>query len=280
LPTLSEAQVRQYHTEGFTVAPDFVRHEVVDELLDELEDVTRGNTLADYNESRMEMEPDQPPDGTLVRRLYDPCTHYPGFVALSENAKILDCVEQLIGPDILFESSKVNLKPPQIGSVVEWHQDGAYGLLTNMDSLAVIMYMDEATRNNGCAQLIPTHPKEGLLDHSSNGYFVGKVTEEMDTSEALPIEGGAGALIFLHTMTPHSSLANRSDRPRRTVIWGYRAAHAYPIYMGQNGPNEVERLVRGRRLDYARFEEMERNVPRYPEGSSSLYQLQERARKS
>ena len=277
---LSDVQVRQYHDDGFTVAHDFLNHKEVDLLLEDLEEITQGNTLSDFDESRVEMEPDQPPEGALVRRVYDPCTHYPRFVGLSENERILDCVEQLIGPDIIFESSKVNMKPPQIGSVVEWHQDGAYGVLTNLDNLAVLMYMDDANRSNGCTQVIPGLHKEPLLDHSSNGYFTGKVTEVLDTSKAVPIEGNAGTLIFLHSMVPHSSLVNKSNRSRRTVIWGYRAAHAYPIYTGQVGSNKLDRLVRGSWLDYVRFEEMERVVPRYPEGASSLYQIQERSRTS
>ena len=104
------------------------------------------------------------------------------------------------------------------------------------------------------------------------------VTEEIDDRDAVAVEGKAGTAVFLHCMMPHTSLPNRSDRPRRTLIWGYRAAHAHPVVTVREIDDEMGRVVRGGRLDFARFEKMELAVPRYPEGGKSLYQLQERAR--
>lgn len=64
----------------------------------------------------------QAPDGTRVRRLYEPCTHYSEFRALSESGQLLASPEQLLGNNLLFHHSKLNMKPPDIGSVVEWHR--------------------------------------------------------------------------------------------------------------------------------------------------------------
>jgi len=274
---LSESQVAEYHERGATLVPDFLDRAEVSALLDEVEDAIRGNTLAEHDATRMEMEADQPPDGALVRRLYDPCSHYSGFVALSERDDILDCVEQLVGADIFFESSKLNMKLPRVGSVVEWHQDMAYGPTTNQGSVALLLYLDNTDRSNGCLQVLPGRHNGGVLDHSRDGYFQGMVTEEVDESTAVALEGPAGSLIFLHCMTPHSSIANTSDRPRRTAIWGYRAADSFPVLRAHDADNSVARLVRGRRLDYARFSEMELPVPRYHKPGESLYQIQERA---
>ena len=44
----------------------------------------------------------------------------------------------------MFHYSKINMKPPSIGSVVEWHQDLSYYPLTNSSSLAVLIYLDDA----------------------------------------------------------------------------------------------------------------------------------------
>jgi phytanoyl-CoA hydroxylase len=71
----------------------------------------------------MEMEPNQDPEGKAVRRIYEPCTYYPWFHTFSESPKTLDVLEQLVGPNLYFHYSKINMKPPRLGSVVEWHQD-------------------------------------------------------------------------------------------------------------------------------------------------------------
>ncbi len=278
---LTEAQITEYHQNGYTVYPDFLNSDEVAELLTETEKIIHGATLVNHDKDRMEMEPDQPRDGTKVRRLYEPCSHYPLFRELSESDKLLDSVEQLLGPNLLFHYSKLNMKPPEIGSVVEWHQDLSYYPLTNRDSLAVLFYLDDADVENGCLQMQPGRHEEPLLAHARDGYFQGGATEAVDSSHAVLIKGKAGAAIFMHCMTPHASIANRSNRPRRTLILSYRAADAFPIYYGEM-TSRIEaytRLVRGDQTEVARFTMKEFPIPRYKEKSASLYELQERSRK-
>ena len=76
---LTNAQVTEYHQDRYTVCPNFLTSDEVAQLLAETEQIISGNTFANHDNNRMEMEPDQPPDGTKVHRLYEPCTHYPLF---------------------------------------------------------------------------------------------------------------------------------------------------------------------------------------------------------
>ena len=87
-----------------------------------------------------------------------------------------------------------------------------------------------------------------------NGYFVGKIVERIDESEAIPLEGKVGIAIFMHCLTPHASL-NTSDRPRRTLILSYRTADAFPLYVGEvtHEAEEYVWLVRGMAGRSARF---------------------------
>jgi phytanoyl-CoA hydroxylase len=278
---LSNTQITEYHQDGYTVCPNFLTPDEVTQLLSETEKIISDNTLANHDKDRLEMEPDQPPDGTKVRRLYEPCSYYPLFRTLSESEKLLDAMEGLIGPNLLYHYSKLNMKPPEIGSVVEWHQDLSYYPLTNRDSLAVLFYFDHADAENGCLQMLPGRHEGDLLAHTREGYFQGRATEAVDSSEAVLAEGKAGTVIFMHCMTPHASITNRSNRPRRTLILSYRAADAFPIYYGEM-TSHVEthtRLVRGHRAQMARFTMKEFPVPYYKEKSVSLYELQERSRK-
>ena len=65
---LNTAQVEHYHTEGYVAVPGFLSAEEVAAFLREMDAVSAGNTLANHDATRMEMEPNQPPDGTQVRR--------------------------------------------------------------------------------------------------------------------------------------------------------------------------------------------------------------------
>jgi ectoine hydroxylase-related dioxygenase (phytanoyl-CoA dioxygenase family) len=190
-------------------------------------------------------------------------------------------VEKAIGSNIVFHYSKINMKPPSIGSLVEWHQDLAYYPLTNDSSVTVLIYLDDADVANGCLQVIPGKHNADLLDHAREGYFVGKIVEPLDESKATLLEGEAGSVILLHCMTPHASVTNTSNRPRRTLILSYRAADTFPIYSGEiTGELEAHvRLVRGKPSSSARFTFHRFPIPRQKQKTASLYELQELSRR-
>jgi ectoine hydroxylase-related dioxygenase (phytanoyl-CoA dioxygenase family) len=278
LKMLNGQQVQQYKDEGYTVYPGILGASEVAAILQEVDSISARATRANHDASRMEMEPNQGPEGTMVRRIYEPCTYYPLFRALSESKELLDCVEQLLGPNLDFHYSKLNMKPPSIGSVVEWHQDLVYYPLTNRDSLAVLFYLDDADSRNGCLRVIPKRHLGAPLDHTLNGIFQGRVTEAVDEAEAIALEGGSGTAIFMHGLTPHASAPNTSPKPRKTLILSYRATDAFPIYLGESTDDSESnaRLVRGERLRSARL--TSGAFPKFPQKTKSLYELQEISR--
>lgn len=278
---LTPTQVHQYQQDGFTISPALLTGAEVSSLLAEVDRISDGNTLGTHDRSRLEMEPNQAQNGTLVRRIYEPCTHYKPFRDLSNSAKLLDCVEQLLGANLDFHYSKLNMKPPSIGSVVEWHQDLTYYPLTNDSSVTVLTYLDDASRENGCLLVIPGQHHNPPMNHGMDGFFQGAITEPVDESRAVPLEGQAGSVIFMHCLTPHASTTNTSSRARRTLILGYRAADAVPLYISEDTSKAESyvRHVRGEKPAVARFTFQSFPLPRQKQSTASLYELQELSRK-
>ena len=277
---LNKQQIDQYNDEGFTIFPNFLNSTQIQLFIEAIETITRGNTLVKHDTSKMEMEPDQEKMGNKVRRLYEPCSYYPIYQDYSESQEMLDCVELLLGPNIICHYSKLNMKPPKIGSVVEWHQDLSYYPLTNRDSLAVLLYLDDTTIENGCLKVLPKMHKGTLMNHTEDDLFQGRITEKSDFRDSLDIEGKAGTAIFMNCMTPHASNMNKSTQNRRTLIVSYRAADAYPILVRGIGEQQEKfsRLVRGEELGIARFTMDEFPIPKFKGKVASLYQLQERSK--
>lgn len=277
---LTTEQIGQYGVDGYCVVSGLFSAKELNLLLSEIENIAKGNTLMHHDKGRLEMEPNQPPEGKSVRRIYEPCSYYERFRALRDSQEVLDCVEQLLGPNLVFHYSKINLKPPEIGSVVEWHQDLTYYPLTNTDSLAVLFYLDDTDKENGCLQVLPGRHLKAPLDHNSDGFFMGRITEPIDVSRAVPLVGKAGTAIFMHGLTPHASATNTSNRSRRTLILSYRAADAFPIYTGEKTVKEEMHAVhvRGKRVMKARFNVAEFPIPNQKHSTASLYNLQEESR--
>jgi len=270
----------EYERQGYCVREGFLPPAEVAALREEIERICEGATLARHDAARLEMEPDQEPGGTKVRRIYEPCTYYERFRRLSDSSRLLDAVEELLGPNLTFHYSKINMKPPTIGSVVDWHQDLSYYPLTNTDSVSILFYLDDADRANGCLQVIPGAHREGMLDHTRDGWFQGRITAPVDESRAVPLEAAAGSVIFMHCTMPHASAPNRSSRARRTLILSYRAADAFPIYLGDMTPRAEAhvRQARGEPAACARCSPGRIPIPRYPRETKSLYELQELSR--
>jgi ectoine hydroxylase-related dioxygenase (phytanoyl-CoA dioxygenase family) len=278
--SLTDEQIEQYRNDGFIVierlfdGDDLSR---VDATIRQLTD----EALAGGDFSKvLELEP-EPVEGKRVpRRVYSPYDQHEAFRSLAHDPRLADKIESLIGPNFNIQHSKLNMKPAKVGSVVEWHQDMTYFPHTNDDLLAALVYLDEATEENGCLQVLPRHHTH-YFDHTGkDGKFAGMITEDLSNfGKPKPLPAPAGSAILMHCITPHSSLPNRSPRPRRTLIFEYRANDAFPIYFGEMTKlaEGSLRLVRGKPARFARF-----GGPRPPipvAGTyASLYELQSRAK--
>ena len=102
---LSRELVDQFQQVGFCAAEGFLTRGEAAGFLNSIERVCTGATEEHHDATRVEMEPDQGREGSRVRRIYEPCTHYPEFRALSDSNKLLDSVAQLVGENVLFHYS-------------------------------------------------------------------------------------------------------------------------------------------------------------------------------
>ena len=68
----------------------------------------------------------------------------------------------------------------------------------NRDSIAVLLCLDDTTIENGCLKVLPKMHKGTLLNHTEDHLFQGRITEEINFSGSLDIEGKAGTAIFLN----------------------------------------------------------------------------------
>lgn len=283
--TLTDQEIEHYNDQGYVVVPSVFSGTELSDLDETIRSLTREAIESGEIEKVMELEPDLIDGEPIPRRIYNPFEQHEAFRSLATDNRVLDRIECLIGPDIGLHHSKLNMKPAKVGSVVEWHQDLAYFPHTNDDLVTTLIYLDDATEENGCLQILPRQHRRYFEHHLPDGTFAGKIIETIDDGQfgdpvALPAP--AGSVIFMHCILPHSSLPNRSERPRRTLIFEYRAGDTFPIYFGSY-IHEMEALthtLRGQRARYARTGGPPPMIPDIPGNAQmkSLYTLQAEAR--
>lgn len=279
---LTEEQKEFYFREGYLVVERLFGGEdlaVVNRTIQELTDAA----IAGGDGKVVELEP-EPLDGRQVaRRIHNPFEQHQAFRDIATDPRVLDRVESIVGPDINLHHSKLNMKPPKVGSVVDWHQDMAYFPHTNDSVVTTLIYLDDATQENGCLQVLPRHHTHYFSHAGPDGIFAGMITEPIDDGRfgrPIPLAAPAGSAIFMHAITPHASLPNRSTRPRRTLIFEYRASDAFAIYFPHmNVANQPKhRQLRGKPALYARLAGPAPLLTPRGETSSSLYELQAKMR--
>jgi hypothetical protein len=142
----------------------------------------------------------------------------------------------------------------------------------------MLICLEEATEENGCLQVLPRHHHHFLEHSDAQGKFTGMISEDLSNGRfgrPIPLAAPAGSVIFMHCLTPHSSLPNRSPHPRRTLIFQYRAADAFPIWFGPMTAKgeSIYRPIRGQMARFARSDGPRPMVPNV--GTfTSLFDLQ------
>ena len=281
---LTDDQSEQYRKEGYLVIPSFFGPDVLDGVDATICQMTDEALASEDFSKILELEPEPVEGRPVVRRIYNPYDVHETFRQLANSPELVDCVEALIGPNLNLQHSKMNMKPPAVGSVVEWHQDLAYFPHTNDDLVTLLIYLDDATQENGCLRVLPRNHTHFFDHHGPDGYFAGMITEELESGrfgQPVALEAPAGSVILMHCMTPHSSHPNRSSKPRRTLIFEYRAADAFPIQcVGSSVSIDVDRPIRGKPARFARCTGPPPYIPRFETAYQSLYELQERSKEA
>ena len=281
--TLSEEQLEDYRREGYLVIERFLSEETLQQLDQTIREISERAIASGDWSGVLEVEPETG-GGLVARRIYNPFEQHENFRAVASDARLLDCVEDLIGPNITLQHSKLNMKPARVGSPVEWHQDMAYFPHTNDDLVTTLIYLDDATVENGCLQVLPRHHTHFFNHALPDGRFAGMITEDVGSGRfgtPISLAAPAGSAIFMHCITPHCSLPNRSQHGRRTLIFEYRAADSFPIYFSEMTAvaESKYRLLRGRPATHARLAGPSPLVPRVGK-FASLYELQAKSKES
>lgn len=140
-----------------------------------------------------------------------------GIWDIATDPRILDLVEDLIGPNILCWATAILAKKPRDPKQVPWHQDASFWRLSPARTVTVWLAIDDADAENSAMRFIPrTHEKGALPTAAADGasvFHLGTAgADEMGEPVVNKLKAGQ---VSLHAdMLVHGSLANTSERRR------------------------------------------------------------------
>lgn len=226
---LSQEQVRHYQDQGY-VFP--IR------VLDDAE-------VAGY---RNKLEAVEAGDAEQARHLkFKPHLVFTFLDDLIRHPKILDAVEEVIGPNILCWGTNFFTKEPKTTNFISWHQDLTYWGLDPADIVTAWVALSPATVASGCMRFVPSSHKMEVVPHKDtfsedNMLTRGQeVSVEVDEDEAVDIQLAPGEMSLHHVKLIHGSNANRSDERRIGFAIRYIPAYVRQVV----GEKDSAVLVRG-----------------------------------
>lgn len=276
---ISDEDVQRYHRDGYLVVPDVLSAQDIEDLRRATDGFVEQSRQATAHTAVFDLEPGHSAADPRVRRIKSPHLQHDAYARMVRHPGIVAVLCRLWGPNVRFDTSKLNLKAAGFGSPVEWHQDWAFYPHTNDDLAAVGIMIDDFTPDNGSMLVIPGSHTGPVYDHNTNGVFVGGIdpsTSGIDFSKAVMCTGRAGSITVHHARLLHGSSANISGRPRRFLLHQYRAGDAWPIvHMPASWEAWTSLLVAGEETLQPRMTAVPVRLP-YPSAGrlETLYEMQ------
>ncbi len=140
-----------------------------------------------------------------------------GIWDLCMTPRILDYVEDLIGPNIICWASHFFCKLPHDAKTVPWHQDAAYWHLSPARTVTAWLAIDDANEGNSAMRFIAgTHRRGRLAMRKAQGNVVLDLETEHADGLGAPVYDclKAGEISLHADMLVHGSLPNSSARRR------------------------------------------------------------------
>lgn len=233
---LSDEQVANYARDGFVFPVDVLTPDEVRAWRGELQawEAAQGQPI-DFPEKSKSY---------LLFNWADQLVHHP---------KVLDAVQDLIGPDILVYHSTLFLKEAHTDAYVRWHQDSPYFYLDPHEHVTAWVALSDASIEAGCMRVLPGSHHWGAFEHDDQPAPGNMIRRGQGISGRFDHETGhfmpvlAGQMSLHHTDLVHASGANNSGDRRLGFAISYIPAHVRST--GHVKPSAL--CVRGR--DHGHF---------------------------
>jgi non-haem Fe2+, alpha-ketoglutarate-dependent halogenase len=166
---------------------------------------------------------------------------------LIRHPRILDAVQDILGPNLLVWSSSLFIKQAHDPSFISWHQDSTYWGLSHPDVVTAWLALSVSHLANGCMRVAAGTHLMDQLPHQDTFAADNLLTRgqevmvQVDPSKVVDIELQPGEFSLHHVRIVHGSDPNNADYRRLGFAIRY-----VPTYLKQiAGPRDSAILVRG-----------------------------------
>src|SRR2546430_1406597 len=231
---LSPEQNGSYHRDGYVAVRGVIDPSRLAELRRVTDEFLERSRQTRESDDVFDLDPRHTAEAPALRRIKNPADHHPVYRWVALESPLPDIVGELLGSDVKFNHSKLNLKGSLIGAPVDWHQDAAFYPHSNDDVLAVGLLLDDASPENGCLAVVPGSHRGPVYEHDDPaGRFAGSIPPadivRLDMAAVRRLALPAGSIHIHHYRLLHGSAENRATTQRRLLHQADPPAHPGPL---------------------------------------------------
>jgi hypothetical protein len=214
---LTQDQVDQFHRDGYAAGIQVMPAEEAIAIRHRVE--------------ALEKETGKPPGKTLRVKSH---LILPWVLEIARDPRILDVVEDILGPDILLFISVIWDKQPGDKTFVSYHQDGTYYGFDRRASVNLWMALSEANEKTGCMRFLPGSHKGGIREHlelggEKNLLTRGQTVVDVNEDDAVDIVLKPGQCSIHHEDLIHGSHPNTGEDRRMGYAMVYLTPQVKPL---------------------------------------------------
>jgi hypothetical protein len=279
---LTQAQRAFYFKNGYLLLENFVGQDWLDRLWQVTDGFIEKSRMQSKSGGIFDLEPNHTADNPRLRRISQPVEIDPLYEEFGLRGPIVDLAEDLVGPNVKYHHSKLNLKWADGGEEVKWHQDIQFWPHTNYSPLTIGLYLDDVDDEMGPMGVIPGSHKGEIFDlYGRDGGWVGALDDRdlarVPLDKAVWLKGPKGSVTVHNCRMLHGSAANNSARSRPLLLHTYASADALTFQgsVVQNVPH-ADTLIRGEAAKWIHFDPEPCLIPPdWSKGYTSIFALQQ-----
>jgi len=212
MKALSESQLDYFHQNGFLFPFDVYTPEEASEFHRKFLEMEKN--LGHEPQKRFRIKAQLP---------------FPWLCNIVSNPRLLDAVEDIIGPNILCWGASFFTKKANDPRFVSWHTDSFFYGFEPAETLTAWLGFNDSNLESGCIKYIPgTHKQEvehDIRPHPDNLVQLGQMAIGVDYDSAIPAILSAGQVVFHHESVVHGSGPNGANHDRIGLAIHYVAPH-------------------------------------------------------
>lgn len=188
------------------------------------EEVRRFRGASDELETRLGGKPRT----VEVRQMH---LHFPWAHELATHPRVLDAVEDVLGPNLLVWATELFTKHPHDAAVsIGWHQDRPYMGFEAGNTLTAWIALADSVPANGCMRAVPGPGRRQVRRAEGDGPQKRRSTSvEVNEDEAVDVVLRAGQMSMHDIDIVHGSGPNHSDEKRIGFVVRYLTPEARPL---------------------------------------------------